>query len=102
MGERDRQQSLLLIHFLPEEKKIKTTSTFSSSNSTKKCCQDECRRRKLDARQPQTLPQRLCRQTSDRQAEVGHGVQGCPGGSGQLHEHAVGPSRGVCRRKLRR
>ena len=44
----------------------------------------------------------LSREASDREAEVGYGIQGRVGGSGQLHEHAVGKRRGVRRRDLRR
>lgn len=64
--------------------------------------QDERRRRQPHARQPQALPQRMRGEASDREAEVGYGIQGRVGGSGQLHEHAVGKRRGVRRRDLRR
>lgn len=38
--------------------------------------------------EPKALPQRPDRQTRDGEAEVGNGVQGLPGVSGWLHEHA--------------
>lgn len=38
--------------------------------------------------EPEALPQRPDRQTSDGEAEVGNGVQGLPGVGGWLHEHA--------------
>lgn len=38
--------------------------------------------------EPEALPQRPDRQTSDGEAEVGNGVQGLLGVGGWLHEHA--------------
>merc|ERR1712126_663401 len=42
--------------------------------------QDERRRRQPHARQPQAIPQRMRREASDREAEVGYGIQGRVGG----------------------
>lgn len=38
--------------------------------------------------EPEAFPQRPDRQARDGEAEVGNGVQGLPGVSGWLHEHA--------------
>lgn len=55
-----------------------------------------------DSREPKALPDRLDRQASDRQDEVGHGVQRSPHCLRRLHEPPAFQHRGVDRRRVPR